>query len=147
MKVILREDLSNLGKAGELVEVKPGYGRNYLLPRALAVPATSVNVRQMDHQKRVIAAQQAKERASATATAQRISQIAVTLKRKVGEQGKLFGSVSSRDVAEAMAAAGAPVDRHTIQLTEPIRDLGTYDVQVKLHADVQAQIKVTVAAE
>ena len=147
MKIILREDLSNLGKAGDLVEVRNGYGRNYLLPRALAVPATQANVRQIDHQKRIITAQQAKERASATATATRIGQISLIIKRKVGEQGKLFGSVSTKDVAEAMATAGVPVDRHQIDLKDAIRDLGAFEIPIKLHNDVKAAIKISVVAE
>ncbi len=147
MKLILREDVENLGKGGELVEVKPGYGRNYLLPRGLAVPANPRNVRELEHQKAVAQAKAAKLKASAQAVAKRLSETPVTLKRKVGEQDKLYGSVTALDVAEALAARGLEIDRRSIDLSEPIKTIGDFDVQVKLHSEVVGKVKVTVLPE
>ncbi len=147
MKLILREDVENLGKGGELVEVKPGYGRNYLLPRGLAVLANPKNVRELEHQKAVAAAKAAKLKASATAVAKRLAETPVTLKRKVGEQDKLYGSVTALDVAEALAARGLSIDRRSIDLADPIKTIGEFEVPVKLHADVVGKAKVKVEAE
>jgi large subunit ribosomal protein L9 len=147
MKLILREDVDNLGKGGELVEVKAGYGRNYLLPRGLAVLANPKNVRELDHQKQVAAAKAAKLKASAQAVAKRLSDTPITLKRKVGEQDKLYGSVTALDVAEALAARGVEIDRRSIDLSDPIKTVGTFDVGVKLHSEVVGKVKVTVEAE
>jgi large subunit ribosomal protein L9 len=147
MKLILREDVENLGKGGEVVDVKPGYGRNFLLPRGLAVAANPRNVRELDHQKAVASAKAAKQKASAQAVAKRLSDTPVTLKRKVGEQDKLYGSVTALDVAEALAARGLSIDRRSIDLAEPIKSLGEFDVPVKLHSEVVGKVKVTVEAE
>jgi large subunit ribosomal protein L9 len=147
MKVILTKDLENLGKAGALVEVKPGYGRNYLLPRQLAVPATEKNIRQLEHQKAGILARAAKERTGMTALAQKLVAIELKFTRKVGEQNKLFGSVTSKDLHEQLAAQGYQVERKQIHLPEPLREVGTFEVQVKLHPEVIAKVKVTVSAE
>ncbi len=147
MKLILREDVENLGKGGELVEVKPGYGRNFLLPRGLAVPANPKNVRDLEHQKSVAAAKAAKLKASAQAVAKRLADTPVTLKRKVGEQDKLYGSVTALDVAEALASRGLQIDRRSIDLAEPIKTVGDFDVPVKLHSEVVGKVKVTVQAE
>ncbi len=147
MKLILREDVENLGKGGELVEVKPGYGRNFLLPRGLAVAANPKNVRELEHQKSIAAAKAAKLKASAQAVAKRISDTPVTLKRKVGEQDKLYGSVTALDLAEALAARGLELDRRTIDLAEPIKTVGTFEVPVKLHSEVIGKVKVTVEPE
>jgi large subunit ribosomal protein L9 len=147
MKLILREDVENLGKGGELVEVKPGYGRNYLLPRGLAVVANPKNVRELDHQKAVAQAKAAKLRASAEAVAKRLADTAVTLRRKVGEQDKLYGSVTALDIAEALAARGLQIDRRSIDLAEPLKSLGDFEVPVKLHSDVVGKAKVKIEAE
>jgi len=147
MKLILREDVENLGKGGELVEVKPGYGRNYLLPRGLAVPANPRNVRELEHQKAVAAAKAAKLKASAQAVAKRLSDTPLTLKRKVGEQDKLYGSVTALDLAEALAARGLEIDRRHIDLAEPIKTVGAFEIPVKLHSEVVGKVKVTVEAE
>ena len=147
MKLILREEVENLGKGGEVVDVKPGYGRNYLLPRGLAVLASTRNVRELEHEKSMAAAKAAKLKASAEAVAKRLSETPVTLKRKVGEQDKLYGSVTAMDVAEAIAARGLQLDRRSIDLSEPIKTLGTFEVPVKLHSDVVGKLKVTVEAE
>jgi large subunit ribosomal protein L9 len=147
MKVILREDITNLGRSGEVVSVKDGYGRNYLLPRGLAVMASEKNVRQLEHERQVINAQQAKLRAGAEEQAKKIGAISVRIARKVGEQDKLFGSVTALDIAEAIAAKGQTVDRRHLHLPEPIKTLGTYDVELRLHRDVTAKVKVEVVAE
>ena len=147
MKLILREDVYNLGKGGELVEVKPGYGRNFLIPRGLAVLANPKNIREVEHQKAVAAAKAAKLKASAEAVAKRLSDTPVSFKRKVGEQDKLYGSVTAMDVAEALAARGLDIDRRTIDLSEPIKTLGDFEVGVKLHSEVIGKAKVKVEAE
>jgi large subunit ribosomal protein L9 len=147
MKLILREDVYNLGKGGDLVEVKPGYGRNFLIPGGLAVLANPKNIREVEHQKAVAAAKAAKLKASAEAVARRLSDTPVSLRRKVGEQDKLYGSVTAMDVAEALAARGLDIDRRTIDLPEPIKTLGDFEVSVKLHSDVVGKVKVKVEAE
>ena len=147
MKVILTKDLENLGKAGALVEVKPGYGRNYLLPRQLAVPATEKNIRQLEHQKSGILARASKEKQNMTAMAQKLSAIELKFARKVGEQNKLFGSVTSKDVHEQLAAQGYQIERRQVHLPEPLKEVGTHEVEVKLHPEVTAKVKVTVVAE
>lgn len=145
MKVILTKDLDNLGRAGALVEVKPGYGRNYLLPRNLAVLATAKNIRQLDHQKAGILSRAAKDRQNMSAMAQKLSAVEVKLTRKVGEQNKLFGSVTSKDIHEQLVNQGYQVERKQIHLPEPLKEVGTHEVEVKLHADVSAKVKVTIA--
>ena len=147
MKLILREDVEHLGRGGDLVEVKPGYGRNYLLPRGLAVAANTKNVRELEHQKAVATAKAAKLKASAQAVAKRLADTPVTLKRKVGEQDKLYGSVTALDVAEALTAHGLEIDRRSIDLSEPIKSVGEFEVPVKLHHEVVGKVKVTVQAE
>ena len=147
MKVILRETLANLGQAGDVVDVKPGYGRNYLMPQGKAVLATVGNIRRIEHEKRVALARQAKIKASASDLAARLAAIELTIARKVGEQDKLYGSVTSLDIAEALAAQNLEIDRRQIQLDEPIRTLGTFEVPVRLHAEVTQPLKVNVVAE
>jgi large subunit ribosomal protein L9 len=147
MKLILREDVYNLGKGGELVEVKPGYGRNFLIPRGLAVLANPKNIREVEHQKAVAAAKAAKLKASAEAVARRLSDTPLSFKRKVGEQDKLYGSVTAMDLAEALAARGVQIDRRSIDLSEPLKTLGDFEVGVKLHSDVVGKVKVKVEAE
>lgn len=147
MKVILREDISNLGKSGELVTVKDGFGRNYLLPRKLAVLATEQNVRQLEHERAVITARNAKLKGAAEEQAKKLGSVKVTIRRKVGEQDKLYGSVTVLDIAEALAAQGQTVDRRQLHLAEPIKATGNYDVELRLHRDVTAKIKVEVAPE
>ena len=144
MQVILKEDMDNLGKSGDVVNVKPGYGRNYLLPRGLAVIATADDVSRVAHDKRVIAARTAKLAKEAQAEADRLSQVTVSIARAVGEEDKLFGSVTSRDIAEALAEQKVAVDAKKIQLDEPIKALGMTEVAVKLGRGVTAKIKVWV---
>ncbi len=147
MKLILREDVPNLGRGGDLVEVKPGYGRNYLLPRGLAVPANTKNLKEVEHQKAVATAKAVKLKASAEAVAKRLSDTPVSLKRKVGEQDKLYGSVTAIDIAEALGVRGLVIDRRSIDLSEPIKTLGEFEVPVKLHHEVVGKVKVTVEPE
>ena len=146
MKLILREDVENLGRGGDVVDVKPGYGRNFLLPRGLAVVANPKNLREIEHQKAVAAAKAAKLKASAEAVAKRLAETPITLKRKVGEQDKLFGSVTALDIAEALAARGLEIDRRSIDLAEPLKTLGDFEVGVKLHHDVIGKAKVKIVA-
>ncbi len=147
MKVILREDIDNLGKSGELVTVKDGYGRNFLLPRGKAVLASEQNLRQLEHEKAVITARNAKLKGAAEEQAKKIGSVKAVIKRKVGEQDKLYGSVTALDIAEALAAQGQQVDRRIIHLPEPIKAVGSYEVEMRLHRDVVAKIKVEVQPE
>jgi large subunit ribosomal protein L9 len=146
MKVILTKNLDNLGKAGSLVEVKPGYGRNYLLPRQLAVLATAKNMRQLEHEKSGILSRASKEKTNMDAMAKKLSAIEVKFTRKVGDQNKLFGSVTSKDVHEQLAAQGYQVERKQIHLPEPLKEIGSHEVEVKLHTEVSARVKVTIIA-
>jgi large subunit ribosomal protein L9 len=147
MKLILREDINNLGKSGELVSVKPGFGRNFLLPRKLAVLANETNIRQLEHEQATIAARQAKLKAGALELQKKLEATKVKLSRKVGEQDKLYGSVTTLDIAEGLVAAGVTIDRRLLQMPEPIKALGQYEVSAQLHRDVVAKIKVEVVAE
>jgi large subunit ribosomal protein L9 len=147
MKLILREDVEHLGRGGELVDVKPGYGRNFLLPRGLAVPANPKNVRDLEHQRKIAEAKATKLKASAEAVAKRLADTPVTLKRKVGEQDKLYGSVTALDIVEALAVRGLQLERRTIDLPEPLKTLGEFEVPVKLHREVIGKAKVKVEAE
>jgi len=147
MKVILREDVEKLGKAGEVVKVADGYGRNYLIPRKLAVQANVRNLKALDHDRRTIETRAKKARKGAEATAGILSSVSVTLSAKAGEEGKLFGAVTSRDIAEALAKAGVEVDRKTIQLPEPIKQVGDYKVKVRVAADIVPEISVHVVPQ
>ena len=147
MKLILREDVYNLGKSGELVAVKDGYARNYLLPRNLGMLANAANVRQLEHEKQVIELRQQKMKGGAVEQAKKLEAVAIKIARKVGEQDKLFGSVTALDIAEALAAAGHKLDRRLIHLPEPIRAIGTYEIEIRLHREVAAKIKVEVIGE
>lgn len=144
MKVILQEDVANLGTTGQVVNVADGYGRNYLLPRNLAVLADERNTRRTEHQQRLAAARQTKVLSAARDLASKISGTAVSIKRKAGDEDKLFGSVTNQDVQEALAAQGVEVDRRTIVLAEPIRNIGVFQVPVRVHKDVEATVKVYV---
>ena len=147
MQVILRDDLDNLGKSGDVVSVKEGYARNYLLPRGHAIKATAGDIKRVEHEKRVIASRAAKMAKAAQAEADKLSQVSVTIERATGEGDKLYGSVNSRDIAEALRAQGVIVDSKKIQLAEPIKALGLVEVPVKLGRGVTATIKVTVAKQ
>lgn len=147
MQVILREDVPQLGNCGELVTVKQGYGRNYLIPQGLAVLALKRNIRALEHEKRIAAARAAKLAHNAQAVADRLKKVAITISRQVGEENKLYGSVTTRDLEEALASKGVTVDRRKIQLAEPLKALGEYTVDIKLGAQVTGQFKVTVVAK
>ena len=144
MKVILQQDVPHLGQIGDVVRVKDGYGRNYLVPRGLAVIADDRNVRQLQHLKRVADAKAAKLRTEAEALAARLSQTAVTIRREAGEDDKLFGAVTNRDIAAALEAEGITVDRRQIQLDEPIKSICVATVDVKVARDVLGSVKVYV---
>lgn len=144
IQVILKEDVATLGKSGELVSVKPGYGRNYLIPQGLAVVATKKNVARMEHEKKIIDLRTAKLKKEADAAAGKLGNVTVQLERAVGEGDKLFGSVTSADIAEALAAQGHKIDKKKIHLKDPIRAIGQYTVEIKLAPSVVAQIKVWV---
>ena len=147
MKVILTKDMEHLGKAGELVEVKRGHGRNYLLPHGFAMLATDKNVRRLNHEKAGIMARAAKHKTNMNAMAAKISAIELSFKRKVGDQDKLFGSVTAKDVFEAIVAKGFEIERKLIHLPEALKALGKHFVEVKLHPEVTAKVNVTVEAE
>jgi large subunit ribosomal protein L9 len=166
IQVILQQDVDKLGKSGELVRVRPGFARNFLLPRQLAVPATSDAVRRIEHEKAVALARAEKGKKEARDVAAKISALAITITQKAGEDGRLFGSVTAKDIAnavekalaaqEAPVGAGAPTDklgkaptdlRKRISLAEPIKSVGTYEIPVKLVSDVTATLKVEVAAK
>ena len=140
--VILREDVKSLGKAGELVRVKPGYARNYLLPRGLAFEATEGNKKRIAAETRARGARDQAERFAAT-----LGAVALTLKGKAGEEGKLFGSITAQDIADALAAQGHQVDRRRIELEHPIKTVGHHTVAVRLHSEVHAEVRVSVVAE
>jgi large subunit ribosomal protein L9 len=147
MEVILKEDVHNLGHRGDLVKVAAGYGRNYLLPRKLAVPATDGNRKMVEQQKTASIRKEAVERGDAQKLSEMLAGVQVTVSRKAGEGDQLFGSVTAIDVADALAAKGYQIDRRKIQLDEPLKALGSFDVAVKLHKDVAASVKVHVTKE
>lgn len=147
MKLILREDVENLGKIGEIVEVAGGYGRNYLLPRGLAVQASTKNLKEQEHQKKLIQARMDRQKKDAQEMAGSLDSVSCTISRKTGEDEKLYGSVTSRDIEEALREEGVSIDRKRILLEEPLKKLGVYTVPVKLHADVTGNIKVWVVKD
>jgi len=147
MEVILREDVPNLGTVGDLVKVKPGYARNYLLPRALAVVADRRNVRELDHQKRLVGDKRERDRRQAETFAQTLSQLRLTLKARAGEEGKLFGSVTNIDIERALTERGFTIERRRIRLEEPIKSIGEHLVPIHLGAGVDAQVTVVVESE
>ena len=146
-KVLLREDVDDLGARGEIVRVRAGYARNYLLPRKLAVEATAGNVKGIEQERAALLKKEAKERATAEAQSQQMGSLVLEFKRKAGEQGALYGSVTSMDLAEALKERGYEIDRHRIHLREPLKRLGEYTVPVRLHRDVTIELQVKVAAK
>jgi large subunit ribosomal protein L9 len=147
MKVILREDVDHVGKMGDLVTVKDGYARNYLLPRDMAAPATERNVRALEHQKRLIETKRKKERAAAEELVKRLASIPLTFPMQAGEDDKLFGSVTSKDIADALAAKEFVVDRRKIVLDKPIKALGTFAVPIKFSSDIAGEVSVSVVKQ
>ncbi|RMG96842.1 MAG: 50S ribosomal protein L9 [Deltaproteobacteria bacterium] len=144
MQIILTQDVDNLGRAGDIVKVRPGYARNYLLPRGLALVATRGNLAQVEHHRRAIAREQAKIRAELEAKAKQLEGVSVSIARKAGQEDKLFGSVTNKDIAEALAAQNIEIDRKYIQLAEPIRTTGTFEVPVRFSQDIEVPLKVNV---
>ena len=147
MQVILREDIEKLGKIGDLVKVADGYARNFLVPMKKAIEATPKNVNAMEHARKMVSDRIRKLKKEATTEADKIKGLSITIKAKTGEEGKLFGSVTSMDIAEAAKAQGVVIDKRKIVLAEPIKRLGDFTVVVKLHADIAAELKVSVVAE
>ena len=145
--VLLREDIENLGARGEIVRVKAGYARNYLLPRKLAVQATAGNVKQIEGERKALAKREARDRAGAEAQAELLRGLSLAFERKVGEHGMLYGSVTSMDLAEALRAKGYEIDRRRIQLREPIKEPGEFTVNIRLHRDVTVELPVRVTPE
>ena len=144
MRVILKKEVHNLGDAGAIVKVAPGYGRNYLIPRGLAILASEGSVNELQHQQRMAEAIRRKQLGSSKELAQKIEQTAITIRREAGEDDKLFGSVTNRDIVDALAAEGVEVDRRAIQLEDHIRSIGLFTVPVRLHREVAANLRVYV---
>jgi large subunit ribosomal protein L9 len=148
MEVILLEKITNLGELGDKVAVKPGYGRNYLIPTGLAVPATRDNLEAFEARRAELEKAAAEKLAAAEARKTSIEELSITVGRKAGEEGKLFGSVGTTDIAEAITAAGVAVEKQEVRLPEgPLRVAGDYEVALHLHSDVDATIKLTIVAE
>ena len=147
MDVLLCEDVEKLGHRGDVVRVRAGYGRNFLLPQGLAINATSGNKKMIEEQRRVLAKREARERAAAQGVSENLNGIELRFDRKVGEHGILFGSVTALDITEALKEKGYEVERRRVALKEPIKEVGDYDVAVKLHRDVTPTIKVRVRKE
>jgi len=147
MEVILREEVPHLGTTGDIVKVKPGYARNYLLPRGLAVAADRRNVKELEHLKRVSAEKRDRERRAAETLAQKLTALRLSIKARAGEEGKLFGSVTNQDIEKALEGAGYPIDRRRIRLAEPIKTLGEHMIPVHLGTGVDAHLTVIVAPE
>ena len=146
VKLILSEDVPNLGEAGDVVQVKPGYARNFLIPKGKATLATEGSVRALEHQHRVIAEKVARDLKGFEEAKRRVEGTLVEIRARVGEEGKLFGSVTAAQIAEELAALGHEVDRRKIGLAEPIKEVGEFEVPLRLHRQVEANIKVRVAA-
>ena len=147
MEVILREDIKTLGRAGELVRVKPGYARNYLLPQGLAYEATEGNKKRIAAESKARAVRGQAEKTAAERVAEALGAVSLTLSGKAGEEGKLFGSITAQDVADALAREGHTVDRRRIELEHPIKTLGDHTVVVRVHPEVHAEVRVSVVAE
>ena len=145
MEVILREDVPHLGTIGDIVRVKPGYARNFLLPRGLAVVADKRNLKQLEHERRIVAAQRDRKISAAQVAAGRIGALRLTIKARAGEEGKLYGSVTNIDVERALAESGIDVDRRRIRLEEPIKALGEYRIGVQLQAGVTCEVLIEVS--
>ncbi|MGO9834236.1 MAG: 50S ribosomal protein L9 [Polyangiaceae bacterium] len=147
IQVILHQDVAKLGQSGDLVRVRPGFARNYLLPRQLAVPATTAAVHRIEHEKTVAVARADKAKKEAREAAGKLSAIAITIAQKAGDDGRLFGSVTAKDIVQALKAKGHEVDRRKIELPEPIKSTGTFEIKVALVSDVVATLKVEVVAK
>ena len=144
MKVILKEDVATLGHVGDVVEVAPGYARNFLIPKNKAFEATTKNLKTVEHQKKLLADETKRKMKEAEALATKINEASVTISVQVGEEEKLFGSVTNKAIGEALAKEGIEVDKHVILLEKPIKELGIFTVPVKLHSEVTANLKVSI---
>jgi len=147
MKIILKEDIDSLGSTGDIVEVKAGYARNYLVPKRMAVPATPSYIKQYEEEQRLKALHAEREKRSAENLARQLQKISVTAAVPVGEEDKIFGSVTSQNISDLLKEQDFDIDRRKIQLDDPLRALGVYDVPIRLHAEVEARIKVWVVKE
>jgi len=147
MEIILRADVQHLGKIGEVVKVKDGYARNYLLPQGLAYPATEANKKKITYEGERLAKQQAAEKTAAETEATRLADVHLTFEVKVGEEEKLYGSVTASDIQRKLEELGIHVDKRKIDLAEPIRELGEYNVGIKIHPEVRPEVRVTVVKE
>ena len=147
MEVILKEDILNLGKIGELVRVRDGYARNYLLPRGLVLMANKKNLKTFDHQKKLVADQKQKIMRQAQSAADQLTGVSLVIPMKVGEEGRLFGSVTNIQIEKALKAKGLNVDRRKIHLDEPIKTVGDYEVPVRLAADLTVPLKLSVVSD
>lgn len=147
MKVILKEDVKNLGKMGDIVNVAAGYANNFLIPKKLAVEAITENIKALEHQKKMIQEKAKKIKNASRDLADRIASLTLNIKAKAGEEEKLFGSITSMDIADALKNEGIDIDRKKILLEEPIKRLGSYSVGIKLHPDITAQLNIIVVQE
>ncbi len=147
MEVILREDIANVGKIGDVVRVRDGYARNYLLPRGLVLIANKKNLKTFEHQKKVIADQKQKMARNAQAIGDQLAGVSLVIAMKAGEEGKLFGSVTNMQIEKALKAKGVNVDRRKIHLEEAIKNIGEYEVPIRLAADLTVTLKLSVVAE
>jgi len=147
MKIILKQDISTLGKAGQVVQVKQGYARNYLIPRGLAAEATPGNQRAYEHEQKLEAVRMVRGKNEAEELAEKISKISITVAVQVGEDDKVFGSVTNQNIADLLRENGCEIDRKKIVLDDPIKALGVYEVPIKLHPEVSAAIKLWVVKE
>jgi large subunit ribosomal protein L9 len=147
MELLLKENVDNLGVRGDIVKVKAGYGRNYLIPKGLAMAATTANLKLIERERARLQKQAAEEKAAALSLSEKLAAAALTFTRKVGDHGNLYGSVTSIDIAEALNAQGIEIERRRVVLKDPIKETGEFTVSVKLHRDVTASVKVTVAPE
>ncbi len=147
MKIILKEDVHGLGRAGQVINVKDGYARNYLLPKGLALVADEKNLKALEYQKKKFEEEAKKKLQDAESVQQRLTAFELTIKAKAGEDQKLFGSITAKDIAEALQKHGFSVDKKQINISEPIKRIGEHEVELKLHSNVSAKLKINVVAE
>lgn len=147
MKVILKQDIKDLGKGGDLVEVKDGFARNYLIPQGLVAEATSKNVKNVEHVQKMISKRLATEAAESMAISERIAQVSITISKRVGENNRLFGSVTRKDIEEALREEGILINRKQIQIDDNIKELGVYDIGIRLPQNIDAHLKLWVVAK
>lgn len=147
MKVILKENVESLGKTGDMLKVADGYARNFLIPRGLAIEAIGKNIKSLEHEKRLIAQKAEKEKKKAESLLEKFSHVTCTIVKRIGEQNKLFGSVTTKDIEKSLREQGIEIDRKNIVLEEPIRSTGEFPVKIKLYPEVTTEIKVSVVGE